>query len=255
MHLFHTAQKLFIGFACILFCTGCAQATIHMKTNWDLSGIYEVHIMNDARLSKLTNWLIQHYQQKGYRIERIKAEGNVGFNAKKEVANILDSPIQQDLPDLSKLMNSWLTILRSEWPAVQTPGSTSPIISQATKHLTWNSDFFTTQIWYRNQELDLSRVPIHRIYQTYKQYFGQGNESPPSLQFKVTLPIAPDQSNANQISNEGKTLLWDLKFGQKNPIYMAVEIPNPITIGVLSSLALLFLGYTLYTAWNKRKKD
>lgn len=254
MFLFHTGRKLFIGLCCILFLTGCAQATIHMKTGWDLSGTYEVRILNDPRLSKLTDWLIQHYQQKGYRVERIKEKGNIGFFADKKVANILDTPIQQDFPDFSKLMNSWLTILRIDLPAVQTSNTKPHLINQASKHLTWNSDLFTTQIWYRNQELDLSRVPIHKIYATYKQYFGQGNETPPTLQFKVTLPIAPDNSNANQISNEGKTLLWDLKFGQKNPIFMTVEIPNPITISILSSLALLFLGLTLYTAWSKQKK-
>lgn len=257
MFLFHTCRNLFIGLCCILFLTGCAQAKIHMKTSWDLSGTYEVSILHDPRLAKITDWLIQHYQRKGYQIERRKEKEKVGFFAYKKVANILETPIQQDFPDFSKLMDSWLTILRSDLPVVKSPSST-PIpntISQAAKHLTWNSDLFTTQILYRNQELNLTRVPIHKIYATYKQFFGQGDEAPPTLQFEVTLPIAPDNSNANQIRNEGKTLLWDLKFGQKNPIYMAVEIPNPITISILCGLALLFVGFALYTAWSKHKQS
>ncbi|TCP70366.1 DUF3153 domain-containing protein [Baia soyae] len=253
MSFVHKTQIFFIGLCCSLLLTSCAQANIHMNINWDLSGTYKFQIVNDPRLSKITNWLSDHYKQKGYLITPIKTIEAVGFSAEKKVKNILDTPIQQDFPDFSQLMNSWTTILQSDLPSLQSLDSTPSEKTKPNKHLTWNSDLFTTQIRYRNTELDLTRLPVNKIYATYQHYFGKKNETPPSLQFQITLPIAPDNSNANQASNDGKTLCWDLKFGQKNPIFMTVEIPNPITVGILSLLALLFLGVILFTTIRKRK--
>ncbi|SFX51173.1 Protein of unknown function [Thermoactinomyces sp. DSM 45891] len=252
MSFIHKIQVFFIGLCCSLLLTSCAQADIHMSINWDLSGTYSFRIVNDPRLSKITNWLSDHYRQKGYLITSIKTSEEIGFSAEKKVKNILDSPIQQDFPDFSQLMNSWTTILQSDLPSLQSLDS-APSKTKPNKHLTWNSDLFTTQIRYRNTELDLTRLPVNKLYASYQHYFGKKNETPPSLLFQITLPIAPDNSNASQVRDEGKTLGWDLKFGQKNPIFMTAEIPNPITVGILSLLALLFLGVVLFTTMKKRK--
>ncbi|MDQ0416454.1 hypothetical protein J2Z48_000618 [Croceifilum oryzae] len=252
MSFVHKAHIFLIGLCCSLLLTGCAQTNIHMNINWDLSGTYKFQIANDPRLGKITTWLSDHYRQKGYQITPIKTNEEVGFSAEKEVKNILDTPIQQDFPDFSQLMNSWTTILQSDLPSLQSLDF-KPSETKSNKHLTWNSDLFTTQIRYRNTDLDLTNLPVNKLYATYQHYFGKKNETPPSLQFQITLPIAPDNSNASQVQNEGKTLCWDLKFGQKNPIFMTVEIPNPITVGVLCLFAILFLGVVLFTTIRKRK--
>jgi hypothetical protein len=69
------------------------------------------------------------------------------------------------------------------------------------------------------------------------------------LKLMLTLPIAPDNHNADNVTDGGKTLTWNLKPGQDNPIFMEAEFPNPLGWG-----AIILVAVILLIVWRVRKK-
>lgn len=243
--------KSFLAILIFISTAGCAQATMHMTVNWDLSGTYAIRVQFDPYLKKFTQWSENHFKNRGYQVERRTVNGKDELYAKKFVDHLLDYPIQQDLPNANELLATFISMQTGkDIPTIVLPDKIKAM--EYRKDLQMNSDLFHTHLRYTYNQLDLTSLPIDRIFQTKQRLFG-GNYTPPTCSFLLTLPFAPDQSNAQKVSADGKTLTWDLRFGKNNPIIIEKDIPNPITWGILLIIALIFLIILVYSIWKEHK--
>lgn len=63
-----------------------------------------------------------------------------------------------------------------------------------------------------------------------------------SYVFMVTLPVEPLSHNADSVSADGRTLTWNLKLGEQNPVeFTAVDGYSLVGLAVLGGAALLLL--------------
>ena len=59
------------------------------------------------------------------------------------------------------------------------------------------------------------------------------------FKFKMTLPVKPISSNASNVSEDGKTLEWQLMPGQKNTVEMGFKILNITNTILFASIGLV----------------
>jgi hypothetical protein len=96
----------------------------------------------------------------------------------------------------------------------------------------------------RNQQQDLfSSVMSSAMY------------SQADIKLRVTLPITPKSHNANQVSEDGKTLTWNIMLGQANPLQLNVVIPNLWTIGLIAGVVILLIMSVLIVWLIIRNKN
>ena len=75
------------------------------------------------------------------------------------------------------------------------------------------------------------------------------------LKFILKLPTATDSNDASQVSDDGKTLTWNLALGGTTPINATVTYLNPVKAASwLAILVLICLGAFLYHNYKKHKK-
>jgi hypothetical protein len=67
------------------------------------------------------------------------------------------------------------------------------------------------------------------------------------LEFLFTLPIKPGDSNANELRDNGRTLVWDLNLFEPNQYNVTLNLPNVRNIALTAGAALLFV---LVLAWT-----
>lgn len=73
------------------------------------------------------------------------------------------------------------------------------------------------------------------------------------LDFKLTLPIQPDSSNADAVSADGKTLTWNVDLLSANHLELSVKIPNITNIIIIAVIALLLVAVIVWYVLRKRK--
>lgn len=61
------------------------------------------------------------------------------------------------------------------------------------------------------------------------------------LNYHVTLPSKASSSNATKVSDDGKTLTWNLKFNEVNDIKYEFAIINPITVAIAVGIGALVI--------------
>lgn len=72
--------------------------------------------------------------------------------------------------------------------------------------------------------------------------------------FKLTLPIKPKSHNADEISENGRTLTWNLAATRENRIELSVTVPNINRIIYASSAVLLLLAAAIIFLFVRRKR-
>ncbi|MDM5278121.1 hypothetical protein QUF95_12040 [Paenibacillus silvae] len=73
--------------------------------------------------------------------------------------------------------------------------------------------------------------------------------------FKLTLPIKADDSNADEVQDGGKTLIWNISPLQKNTLDLTVQIPNIRNILLVAIPGLvLILALLIWFFIRRRKK-
>lgn len=77
------------------------------------------------------------------------------------------------------------------------------------------------------------------------------------VRFSLTLPTATEQHNATSVSEDGKTLVWNLADMDDDEIYVLYKAPNVVLILIVAAAALLGLGLaiTFIILGVKKKKN
>ncbi|MTI94564.1 MAG: DUF3153 domain-containing protein [Firmicutes bacterium] len=86
--------------------------------------------------------------------------------------------------------------------------------------------------------------------------FGQMMLNQMNFRFTITLPVKPDSHNADSVSEDGKTLTWNLRPGQANPINLEASVPNIVFIAILGAgAALLLIGLIVLIVVLRRRRE
>ncbi|MCM3782712.1 DUF3153 domain-containing protein [Neobacillus mesonae] len=74
------------------------------------------------------------------------------------------------------------------------------------------------------------------------------------LDFKLTLPIKPESSNASQTSDDQKTLNWNIDPLSKNHLELAVKVPNITNIIITAVVAFIIVVVIIILIRKKKKR-
>ncbi|PYE50150.1 DUF3153 domain-containing protein [Paenibacillus barcinonensis] len=75
-----------------------------------------------------------------------------------------------------------------------------------------------------------------------------------NFNFKLSLPIKADASNADEVQDGGKTLIWNISPLQKNTLDLTVQIPNIRNILLVAIPGLVLILALLIGFFIRRKR-
>lgn len=218
--------------AVTILSTGCSQKTrveadIVIKVNQDGSGIYKFTIQSNPLVVPMVDFLKERLLAQDFQIKKMESENTSGWVAEKKVKNILKEP-----PPISVATStgaqSWKNAIKTE------------------------EGLFTNRIDIR-YNLDLTKIDQEFPLKSFSQLIYNRID----LRLMLTLPIRPVAHNALKISDQGKTLLWNLQLGKVNPLHLRVDVPNPVgwywVGGGIVAILLLILCFIIFSRKRKKK--
>jgi LPXTG-motif cell wall-anchored protein len=246
-----TWKALILALVTALLLTGCVDASMHITINMNGSGTYEVKVLSNEWVLPQFDHLKERLQQGGYQLQEIEEGGKQGWIAVKNVESVLDEPPGKVLQEGANTALRFLT--RGTASATATDAhlaAEDPPIRGLGKELRVENSLFTTTLLFD------TNVDLTRLDEKMKDLGGlnQFILDQINLNFILTLPVKVDEHNATAVSDGGKTLTWKLKPGEKNPIHMAIRIPNPITWGILMIVGLILLIIAVVVLIRRRRK-
>lgn len=211
---------------------GCVNIDIKVSVNLDGSGIYEISFLTDnpmikEELAKKSGGSAPDFaelEKKGYKYEEVKdQDGKSGFRLIKKVDNIMDQPIMEDLDEITTVQIQYFG------QKVASLNSNIPLASKNTDgkiEFTQDKGIFFDNYTIRT-EVDLTDT-------------GEIDEALSFIKLRMllSLPIEPKTHNATKVLDDG-TLAWDVKYGEKNPVFIEMSVPNLITWGIIIGLVLI----------------
>lgn len=74
------------------------------------------------------------------------------------------------------------------------------------------------------------------------------------IKYTINLPTKVKKTNANNISNNGKTLTWDLDIGTAETIYFTAK-SGQVWFVLFVIIILAIIGFTVYNTINNKSKN
>ncbi len=214
----------------LLSLTGCIEGHMHFTFNLDGSADIDFVLLSSSTLGLLQREGEDFFddmkiglEKDGFILEVLKKDGMTGFRANKHT---------QDPDDLAAL--SFFGGLGDlEQPEI--------IITEGL--------FFNTYNFSHTFMINLPGFGDE----------GGGNLARlinPDLKFLVTFPANPSSHNAHIVSDDGKTLQWNLSFTEENIIEVEVNVPNVMRIAlvIIATLAVFILTLVIIKK-TAAKKD
>jgi len=226
--------------------SGCIDADFHLTVNKDGSGDFDYKMLMDSKLLALATAfgeegsssdpigeMLTDAQASGFATTNINENGMVGFEAKKHIDNL-----QESLKE-GKLFG------QENMDSNIKPG----------EGLIIEKGFLKTAYRF-NMDFDMSDMANSSAGQSAQEdAMTQSMLRSMNFNFALTLPVAALTHNASKIEDEGKTLVWTLVPGQKNPIAMTAEVWNMTNIALLGGGALIILALIIAMIMRKRKQS
>lgn len=219
----------------ILLTTGCVNADYHVTIHKDGSGSYRVKVLAPSVVADQLDSFQKKMETQGYRVREIREDQRVGWLAEKESKNVVEDPPGDEFKELLGPSGKTASLLPS-----LPEGSRGPVRIE--------KNWFQYQIFLKTQA-DLTSLQADNPLEEF--LWEETN-----LRFRLTLPLKPGEHNADQVSDDGKTLTWKLEPGEKNPVRVLVEFPNPvgwILSFILAFILLLFIFYLVWSRWLRRR--
>lgn len=216
--------SLLLALTIILFLLpGCFSARIHMKVKVNGSAEMEVTmsasraLMSLKKTSEMFGKIKTDLVDDGFSIEDFAVDAQVGFTARKRVSR---------LDDFSTLSLGDDLMISEE-----------PIVTLSRHAL---SNTYSVKA-----DLDLDKILGDDM-----------NVIAPlaDIRFALTLPVKPAEHNADTVSENGRTLEWQLKAGTANPINVTATAPNIITLLLIVLLVAAGAAALIFTLIRRRGK-
>lgn len=205
------------------------QVDLHVTVNRDGSGVYEWKLLTSPYLQGYVQQAEAKYQNNNYEIKTIQENGSIGFVATKYVQNIAQQPLGSELGNnisLSSLLLNQMAA-NNDLPSLLAASSSTNFRNMLQIKPTF---FTTTFLFHTNANLD-KLANQSNPFAAYTQSLLKQLK----MRFLLTLPIKPSESNADQVSADGKTLTWNMKPGKNNPIRVGVKLPTPLVLVVAAA--------------------
>lgn len=212
----------------VVLLSGCVKGDYHITVNWDgsidvdyimaLDKVVLATVENDDPFAEAR----ENAEAEGYTVEPYDDGRNEGLRVKKHFENaegITFSTLNNQLFDQS-----------------------NDVTLNAENLLFTRELDINTDIDLRNQTDGASEAFLSGLL--YSQA---------DVKLRVTLPIKPKTHNADTISEDGKTLEWEIELGENNPIQLNVVIPNMTTL-LIGCGILLFIGLALSLFFFVRRR-
>jgi len=242
-----------------LILTGCFKGDFHVKINRDGSAdlnykigfnSYLISMMEstDDSDEDIIESLKKDLEDDGFEVTYYKENDISGVIAKKH---------QESLDDLS------IDIFQQNLTAESngSEANASEIDSNINK-ITVNKGFFQNE-YIVNANFDLTSMETKNNNsedsQSEANQLGEGiaeamlNQI--DLNFILTLPVKPENHNASQITNEGKTLTWNLKPGANNEVKVEAKVLNLKNISILIVGLFVLIALISFYYYKSRKSD
>lgn len=117
-----------------------------------------------------------------------------------------------------------------------------------------NGDFFTVD----GNHITISFIPFSDSeYEESGSYIGIIKSYGGYMNFNLELPVKPTNHNATSVSEDGKTLTWDLTtLGANDKIYAEFDLPSSsILIWILSIVGTLIVAAVVVLIILKKRKE
>lgn len=214
-----------ILFAAILFTftillTGCAEAIIHVTANKDGSSDIEYKLnLNKSTLALLASSgtgdpleeMKNSFKHKGFKVENYNTDQTTGVIAKKHFKTAEEVASFYNTNDLGNV------------------GSMPKV--------TVTKGFFIDK-YVLDGDVDLSKMTSSTG--TEQDLISNAMLSQIKMKFMLTLPVKTDSNNAAEVTDNGKTLSWNLVPGENNKIKLEASTPNIVSIAAVSAVTLGF---------------
>ncbi|ADM69091.1 hypothetical protein GMA19_01257 [Paenibacillus polymyxa E681] len=239
-------QKILLFFmlvCCLLALTSCARGDIHVDVHLDQSVDMDATFsVNNQTLMMLDNpglldQLVKRIQSNNVDVQPLAEQGRKGYQIK------------------GHYQGDWSTNKKNPSQGLHLPEGLE-IKRAVSQH------FFTTNIDL-TMKLDLPRM-LPEEAQGLSDKFKQMNvfarkllERQLDLNFSLSLPIQPATNNADRVSEDGKTLYWDIAPLESNELKLSVSVPNVrhIVYVAVTSLILIVIAVILLIRRHRSKKE
>ncbi|ODB58075.1 DUF3153 domain-containing protein [Paenibacillus polymyxa] len=234
---------IFMLVCCLLALTSCARGDIHVDVHLDQSVDMDATFsVNNQTLMMLDNpglldQLVKRIQSNNVDVQPLAEQGRKGYQIK------------------GHYQGDWSTNKKNPSQGLNLPEGLE-IKRAVSQH------FFTTNIDL-TMKLDLPRM-LPKEAQGLSDKFEQMNvfarkllERQLDLNFSLSLPIQPATNNADRVSEDGKTLYWDIAPLESNELKLSVNVPNVrhIVYVAVTSLILIVLAVILLIRRHRSKKE
>ncbi|MGO4949471.1 DUF3153 domain-containing protein [Paenibacillus sp. DRB1-1] len=234
---------IFMLVCCLLALTSCARGDIHVDVHLDQSVDMDATFsVNNQTLMMLDNpglldRLVKRIQSNNVDVQPLAEQGRKGYQIK------------------GHYQGDWSTNKKNPSQGLNLPEGLE-IKRAVSQH------FFTTNIDL-TMKLDLPRL-LPEEAQGLSDKFEQMNvlarkllERQLDLNFSLSLPIQPATNNADRVSEDGKTLYWDIAPLESNELKLSVNVPNVrhIVYVAVTSLILIVLAVILLIRRHRSKKE
>jgi len=194
-------------FAGAIFLGGCIDGQMSVSFNLDGSADVEFKLLADPFVASMAGDGFQELQQgleeDGFTLEDHEEEGKQGFIANLHV---------DDAQDLSEM-----TFL----------GEIDPPELEVEESLLFTT--YTFEHTFQMDDMDIGGDAVGG--------FNMDTLGPDvaDMQFVLEFPISPLEHNADAVSEDGRTLFWNMALGEPNEVAVAVNVPN------IPALVILFV--------------
>ncbi|MCP3795598.1 DUF3153 domain-containing protein [Paenibacillus sp. CH40] len=234
---------IFMLVCCLLALTSCARGDIHVDVHLDQSvDLDATFSVNNQTLMMLDNpglldRLVKRIQSNNVDVQPLAEQGRKGYQIK------------------GHYQGDWSTNKKNPSQGLNLPEGLE-IKRAVSQH------FFTTNIDL-TMKLDLPRM-LPEEAQGLSDKFEQMNvfarkllERQLDLNFSLSLPIQPATNNADRVSEDGKTLYWDIAPLESNELKLSVNVPNVqhIVYVAVTSLILIVIAVILLIRRHRSKKE
>ncbi len=243
-------KRIFCTLLVLVLLSGCVNADLHVTINKDGSGVYEYKILTNSVVLEQLEPLRNKLEEQGYQIENLEEKNQIGWIATKEVSNIMHEPPGQDLfEEINALYPTEMQA--TALPYVVNSSPVTFISGLQSDDFSIDPGLFTI-LFRLDTEVDLTEMK--KTGEKLGGQYGEALLKQINLNFILTLPIKPDNHNATSVSEDGKTLTWNLAPGEVNPILIEAKLPNPLFWGALLLIFFLLVLVTLIIWFIRRKK-
>lgn len=204
--------------------TGCVsvnyEVTLNKDGTADVAYIYgfekEMLEQLGASAEDMTSDMKANAETSNYQIEAYSDDKIEGFKAKKHIENLSELSLE-DAFGSENVKDSEENKIKIEKKGSKT-------------------------VYSQNASIDLSEMD-------------ESTESMVTMKYVIKLPVKVGENNASEVSEDGKTLTWNLKAGETNEISFEAESNYLTTIIMISIAVLLVIIILIVVFLNKGKKN